>query len=116
MIVYAQTHLTKAKEVDDEMSNLIQKTCSSPRVREQLLKDWRTDTQQEENVSNQVWLRHEQFLRRKKREDEDKNCNLLSTHTWEEQLELRRAKSQIRPFQTNIKTCTMFRAPSPWQQ
>ena len=113
MKIYAHTHLTKAREVDEGMCKMIHETCSNERVRDKLLHDWRADTLYEESVSNQVWSRHEQFIRRKKREDEVKNCTLFTLHTWAEQLEQRQKKSRKLPNQTNIKNCTMFTTPLP---
>ena len=113
MMIYAQTHHARATEVDEKMFSEIQETCSDPAVQEKLLQDWHADTYKEESVSNQVWLRHEQFLRRKKREDEEKMCTLLTTHTWEEQLLERRGKRQKPRHQTSVKNCTTFVAPLP---
>ena len=70
------------------------------------------ETQHEENVSHQVWSRHEQFLRRKKHEDEIKNCHTLTILTWEEQLE-RRLKPEKSPDPKFVKNCNTITAPFP---
>ena len=102
MLIYAQKHHKKAQEVDEGIQKMIHETSNNPKIRDKLLTDWRHDTLHEEKVSHQVWIRHEQFLRRKKRDDEVKKCTLLTPFTWEEQLRNRRPKTLKSPVPVNL--------------
>ena len=92
MIEYSKYHFDKMKEVDNNMMNLISKICSNQEEEEKLLKDWHSDTTREEEISLQVWSRHENFLHQKKHEDELRNCTQLTDATWKEQLDRRYSK------------------------
>ena len=89
---YSISHFEKMKEIDKTMTKLISGICSKPEDAERLLKDWHSDTAKEENVSLQVWSRHENFLNRKKHEDELRNCTQLTNMTWRETLDNRYSK------------------------
>ena len=89
---YSISHFDKMKEIDNTMTKLISGICSKPEDKERLLKDWHSDTTREEEVSLQVWSRHENFLNRKKHEDELRNCTQLTNMTWRETLDHRHSK------------------------
>ena len=92
------------KDVDNVMANLISGICTNHKEEEQLLNDWKSDTGKEEEISFQVWTRHENFLNRKKHEDEMRNCTQLADVTWNEKLERRYSPERGNQLSRNPRT------------
>ena len=89
MSEYSDTHSSRMTEVDRDMTSLITSSCKRKEEIDKLLDDWKEDTRKEECLSLQVWDRHENFLRRKKHEDEVNKCYSTSVLTWDDLLSQR---------------------------
>lgn len=67
---YSEVHQLRFRKIDDDMRLLISESCSTDNQLDKLTEFWGSETKSLEIISIKQWQRNEDFLRKKKHEEE----------------------------------------------
>ena len=83
---YAQSHLDKVKEIDKRTAELFRSKVDNDHQYSLLIEQWEKETRKDESRAQLLWTRNENFLKKKKHEDEQQGNGALVDTTWSEKL------------------------------
>lgn len=75
---YSQTHSSRMQLLDTEFSELLSRTTGDEDIKQQLIKMWFQEASINEAISEQLWIKRQDFLSRKKEEDEATNSHQVT--------------------------------------
>ena len=71
MNYYAETHASKTANADNQIMTLISEATRCENIRTELTRLWQEETELNEQISKQLWLKRERFLKLMKIEEEN---------------------------------------------
>lgn len=77
---YSHTHSSRVQTLDNDFGELLTRTTEDEEIRKVLFQMWFQETSTNETISEQLWVKRQNFLTRKKEEEEASNSHQV-THT-----------------------------------
>ena len=99
------------------MADLFLLKCGSDEQYTMLIEQWAKETRRDEQRAQQMWSRNEQFLLKKKHEDEQQGNGALVDITWGEKLRSygkKKPRFTLQPASNSHPHYTL--PPAPWQR
>ena len=75
---YFQTHIGRVQVLDSEFKELLSKTTDEEEIKQEVLQMWYHEVSINETISEQLWVKRQDFLTRKKEEEEATNSHQIT--------------------------------------